>query len=107
MNDTTRRLSTRLRTLTWAARHKLHFIYIYILLGTVTVLASVGYMHMSRGPQNFRAGVGQEVGMATLKTPPGWSYEGSTTYSLRAWLSDIVLWSTATDVDQERQAPAW
>ena len=42
------------------------------------------------------------VGTATLKVPPAWSVERSSHYSLRSWISDLVLWSTATDVEPQR-----
>ena len=42
------------------------------------------------------------VGTATLKVPPAWSVERSQHYSLRAWISDLVLWSSATDVEAHR-----
>ena len=42
------------------------------------------------------------VGTATLKVPPAWSVERSAHYSLRSWISDLVLWSTATDVEPQR-----
>jgi hypothetical protein len=32
--------------------------------------------------------------------------KGSGAYSLRAWLSDVVLWAGATDLEPERQGPA-
>ena len=46
------------------------------------------------------------VGVGTLKQPPSWSYEDAVNYSLRSWISDIVLWSSATDLETERQGPA-
>ena len=107
MNDPTRRLSFRIRTFSWAAKHRLHLIY--VMIGTCLVIASVGFMQAPRmpfGQQQRYQNVGHDVGVATLKTPPSWSYENSGMYSLRSWLSDIVLWSTATDMEQERQAPA-
>ena len=42
------------------------------------------------------------VGTATLKVPPAWSIERNQHYSLRAWISDLILWSTATDVEAQR-----
>lgn len=107
MNDPIRRLSFKIRTFSWAARHRLHLIY--VMIGTCLILASVGFMQAPRmpfGQPQRHHNVGHDVGVATLKTPPGWSYENSGMYSLRSWLSDKVLWSTATDMEQERQAPA-
>ena len=31
--------------------------------------------------------------------------EGAHWYSLRSWLSDLILWSAATDLDGPRQGP--
>ena len=45
------------------------------------------------------------MGTATLKVPPSWSAERNTLYSLRSWLSDVILWSSATDLDAVRQGP--
>ena len=44
-------------------------------------------------------------GQATLKTPPGWSVETSHQYSVRSWLSDLVLWSSSTEIEPQRQGP--
>ena len=43
------------------------------------------------------------VGTATLKVPPAWSCERNHHYSLRSWISDLVLWASATDVEAARQ----
>ena len=43
------------------------------------------------------------VGTATLKVPPAWSVERNHFYSLRSWISDLVLWASATDVEAVRQ----
>ena len=45
------------------------------------------------------------IGTATLKVPPAWSVERSSHYSLRSWISDLVLWSSATDMDVQRWGP--
>ena len=45
------------------------------------------------------------VGTATLKVPPCWSIERNHVYTLRAWVSDLILWASATDLDQHRQGP--
>ena len=45
------------------------------------------------------------VGTATLKVPPSWSVERNHVYSLRSWISDLVLWSSATEIDPARQGP--
>ena len=45
------------------------------------------------------------IGTATLKVPPAWSVERSEHYSLRAWVSDLILWSTATDLEAHRLGP--
>ena len=42
------------------------------------------------------------VGTATLKVPPAWSIERNV---LRSWLSDLVLWASATDLAVQRQGP--
>ena len=58
-----------------------------------------------------RTGIGQSdagppfVGTATLKCPPSWSVERNHVYSLRSWIADLVLWSSSTEVDGQRQGP--
>ena len=44
------------------------------------------------------------LGTATLKCPPTWCVEKAHSYTLRSWISDLVLWSTATEVPVDRQA---
>ena len=74
--------------------------------------ALIGYMmpggQRDTGPRNH-AHVGDAgppyVGTATLKVPPAWSVERSQTYSLRSWISDLILWSTATDLEAHRLGP--
>ena len=76
------------------------------------VYALIGYMmpgaQREMGPRNH-AHVGDAgppyVGTATLKVPPAWSVERSQTYSLRSWISDLILWSSATDLDAHRLGP--
>ena len=61
------------------------------------------------GPPRQHAHVGDAgppyVGTATLKVPPAWSSERQATYSLRSWISDLILWSSATDLDHRRLGP--
>ena len=45
------------------------------------------------------------VGTATLKCPPSWSVEHNHIYSLRSWVADLVLWSSATEIEGARQGP--
>ena len=45
------------------------------------------------------------LGTATLTVPPAWSVERNHHYSLRSWISDLILWSTATDVEPQRMGP--
>ena len=45
------------------------------------------------------------LGTATLKVPPAWSVERNHHYSLRSWISDLIMWSTATDVEPQRMGP--
>eukprot|EP00434_Breviolum_minutum_P026800 symbB.v1.2.023686.t2/scaffold2188.1/size86315/1 len=61
------------------------------------------------GPRG--SGIGQSdagppfVGTATLKCPPSWSVERNHIYSLRSWVADLVLWSSATEIEGARQGP--
>ena len=61
------------------------------------------------GPPRQHAHVGDAgppyVGTATLKVPPAWSSERQASYSLRSWISDLILWSSATDLDHRRLGP--
>ncbi|CAJ1416652.1 unnamed protein product [Effrenium voratum] len=67
-----------------------------------------GGRHGPHGPRSF-ARVGDAgppfVGTATLKVPPAWSVERNHHYSFRSWVSDLVLWSSATEIDPRRQGP--
>ena len=62
--------------------------------------------NMHRGGPRQHSHVGDAgppfVGTATIKVPPAWSIERNHHYSLRAWISDLILWSTATDVEAHR-----
>ena len=64
--------------------------------------------HREPGPRQH-AHVGDAgppyVGTATLKVPPAWSVERSQSYSLRSWISDLILWSSATDLEVHRLGP--
>ena len=110
MHDPFRRLSNKLSVSSWSVKHRLHVIYVF--LGTCLILASVGMMHAGNRQQQGHHGPRMgpnytaDVGTATLKTPPSWSYENSHQYSLRSWLSDVILWSNATDLEPDRHAPA-
>ena len=48
----------------------------------------------------------QPVGAADAKKPPVWSPEMTQQYPFRSWVSDLVLWSVATEVEVARQGPA-
>ena len=45
------------------------------------------------------------LGTAPLKVPPAWSVERNQHYSLRSWINDLIMWSTATDVEPQRMGP--
>ena len=45
------------------------------------------------------------VGTATLKCPPSWCVERNHVYTLRSWISDLVLWASATELDPARHGP--
>ena len=67
-----------------------------------------GGRHGPHGPRSFApvGGAGPPfVGTATLKVPPAWSVERNHHYSFRSWVSDLVLWSSATEIDPRRQGP--
>ena len=76
------------------------------------VVCGVGYMvprgMRDHGPRQH-AHTGDAgppfIGTATLKVPPCWSAEKQSSYSLRSWISDLVLWSTATDLEVHRLGP--
>ena len=98
-----------LNTVQWTQKHRLHLVM--VMLGSTVICSAIAMMNHPRnqaaggnwrGHQPFQ----QDLGAATLKTPPSWSHEQSHNYSLRSWLSDIAVWSAATDVEVERQAAA-
>jgi len=100
-----RRLAGELKSMSWVKRHRLHLVM--VLIGTTVIISAISAMNPGqRFNQGGRAGYTADVGAATLKTPPAWSLEGSGSYSLRSWLSDVVLWAGATDLEPERQGPA-
>ncbi len=93
---------------------------ITVFVATVLLLSSVicsmqqnpfrpPHHHQHGGPRG--AGIGQSdagppfVGTATLKCPPSWSVERNHIYSLRSWVADLVLWSSATEIEGARQGP--
>ena len=45
------------------------------------------------------------VGTATLKCPPSWCVERNHVYTLRSWISDLVLWASATELEPNRHGP--
>jgi hypothetical protein len=45
-------------------------------------------------------------GMATLKQPPSWGLENTDHYPFIQYVSDMMLWSLATDMRRIRQGPA-
>ena len=102
-----RRLSGNMRAHSWALKHRLHLLMIMVgcsLVSTAVCGMNIGRppFQPQRGPQPFTA----DIGTATLKTPPSWCYENAANYSLRSWISDVVLWASATDLEPERQGPA-
>ena len=101
-----RKAPGQLKTNHWSVRHRLHIIM--VVVGSVTVLSTVGMMQHARFGQRMpqNSPYQQDVGAATLKTPPAWCYENAAQYTLRSWLSDVLMWSSATDVEVERQGPA-
>ena len=63
MTDSGRRLSFKLRTISWAMKHRLHLIY--LMLGTCLIVASVGFMQAPRMQPGFgqrNHNVGHDVG---------------------------------------------
>ena len=40
------------------------------------------------------------------KTPPGWGVEQEASYPFNCWVKDLITWSHATDLEQEKQAHA-
>ena len=92
----------------WSLKHKLNVVM--ILAGSSLILSAVCMMQHQNQRFGHRMPQGspyqQDVGAATLKTPPAWSYENAAQYTLRSWLSDVLMWSSATDVEVERQGPA-
>ena len=92
----------------WSMKHKLNVVM--ILAGSSLILSAVCMMQHQNQRFGHRMPQGspyqQDVGAATLKTPPAWSYENAAQYTLRSWLSDVLMWSSATDVEVERQGPA-
>ena len=96
------------RSIHWSRKYKLNIVL--MMVGSTMILSAVCMMQH----QNQRFGhrmpqqspYQQDVGAATLKTPPAWCYENAAQYTLRSWLSDVLMWSSATDVEVERQGPA-
>ena len=59
----------------------------------------------NRPPASFSDNGPPYQGTSTLKVPPSWCCERAHIYSLRAWLSDLSLWTASTDVEAYRQGP--
>ena len=90
-------------------------ILVTVLLSTALLISSIlcgmqqhGFRQHQGHHQGPRTNVHQSdagppfVGTATLKVPPSWSVERNHVYSLRSWISDLVLWSSATEIDPAR-----
>ena len=78
----------------------------------IAILSAVMYMvpgGMRGSAPRTSAHVGDAgppfIGTATLKVPPAWSIERADHYSLRSWVSDLILWSSATDLEPQRLGP--
>ena len=95
-----------------------HGILVTVLLATALLISSIvcgmqqhGFRQHQGHHQGPRNNVHQSdagppfVGTATLKVPPSWSVERNHIYSLRSWISDLVLWSSATEIEPARQGP--
>ena len=83
-------------------RKMFRFRYLVPLFGMAITFMYVCYMYPGAHPANRPFAY---HGQATMKTPPGWCVEQAHAYSLRSWLSDLVLWSASTDVEPQRQGP--
>ena len=85
------------------------FGFLLILVFAVSMVPGFGRGHHGHQNQHPRqhAHVGDAgppyVGTSTLKVPPAWSVERNHSYSLRSWVSDLILWATATDIEPQRQ----
>ena len=87
-----------------------------LLAGMVVVGSSVCCMQqapfrphpMQHGPRSnvHQSDAGPPfIGTATLKVPPSWCVERNHVYSLRSWISDLILWASASDLDPVRHGP--
>ena len=94
------------RSVHWSMKYKLNIVL--MLAGSSLILSAVCMMqHQNqRFGHRMQSPYQQDVGAATLKTPPAWCYENAAQYALRSWLSDVLMWSSATDVEVERQGPS-
>ncbi|CAJ1434401.1 unnamed protein product [Effrenium voratum] len=81
--------------------HMPSMIWILILLlpmGVMALALTSGFR--PRWHNGNPAGDSTHAGAATLKVPPTWCVERN-----GSWLSDLVLWASATDMEQQRQGP--
>jgi len=46
------------------------------------------------------------MGPTNNKQTPAWDPSWEEQYPFASWAQDILLWSAATDLDEERQAPS-
>eukprot|EP00435_Cladocopium_sp_Y103_P066212 s366_g28.t1 len=90
-------------------------------LGLIVLMSGVmlvSVCHMQQQPfrphpmqHGFRTHVHQSdagppfVGTATLKCPPSGCVERNRVYTLRAWISDLMLWASAAELDPARHGP--
>ena len=116
-----RRLQERRRKVK-AGRVRMNFIarmchwastkWVMLVIMNTALLAAVMYMfpggmrpQTGAGPRTH-AHIGDAgppfLGTATIKVPPAWSIERNQHYTLRSWISDLILWSAATDVEPRR-----
>ena len=58
------------------------------------------------GPPPMQMPMMPGMGPANNKQPPAWDPSWEEQYPFASWVQDILLWSAATDLDEERQAPS-
>ena len=88
---------------------------VIVLISGFAMCASVCHMQppfrphpMQQGPRSnvHQSDAGPPfVGTATLKVPPSWCVERNHIYTLRSWISDLILWASASDLDPIRHGP--
>ena len=99
-------VSHSLRGLVHGSRSaELHTIHALIFAMSISIVCIIGSM-MPQGQGGLNAGSGSGSRDFNYRIPPAWSPENDTSYTFRAYMTDMSLWIMLTDLQPYQQAAA-